>query len=267
VPRPGYVRLVHWKEEEVPERAARLEALGYRVDGAVPGTSIGVRALTADPPIAFVIDLGRLPSHGLEVARSIRQSRALRPIPILFAGGKPDKAARVRAALPDAAYAAWDDLAAPLAAAIAHPPPDPVVPTSDSGPRSTRPLAAKLGLKEGHLIALLGAPPGFESTLGTLPGGATLRRGNRGHRDVTIWFVTTRRDLDRRIGPNARAVGDGTLWIAWPKATSDLETDLVESRVQAAGLALGLVDTKVVAIDDDWSALRFTRRRTPGRAS
>jgi hypothetical protein len=44
----GYIRLVHWKQEEVPERIERLEALGYEVDGSVPGTSIGVRELSQD---------------------------------------------------------------------------------------------------------------------------------------------------------------------------------------------------------------------------
>ncbi|HKG35707.1 MAG TPA: hypothetical protein VKA89_04610 [Solirubrobacterales bacterium] len=258
---PGYLRLVHWKEEEVPERAARLEALGYRVDGTVPGTSIGVRALTADPPVAFVIDLGRLPSHGLEVARAIRQSKTLRSLPIVFADGAPGKVARVRAELPDAAYAEWDAIEPVLAEAIANPPTDPAVPVSDSGPRSGRPLAAKLGLKEGQTIALVDAPDGFEGKLGDLPAGTALRSGNRGRRDVTIWFVTAAGDLDRRIESIGRAVGEGTLWAAWPKRTSSLETDLAESRVQEAGLAIGLVDTKVVAVDDDWSALRFTRRR------
>jgi Protein of unknown function (DUF3052) len=264
----GYVRLIHWKEDEVPERADRLRALGYQVDGTVPGTSIGVRALTANPPIAFLIDLGRLPSHGLEAARSVRQSKALRTIPIVFAGGAPAKVGRVRDELPDATYAEWDDIAGALAGAIANPPADPVVPQSDSGPRSGRPLAAKLGLKEGQTIALVDAPDSFNATLGDLPPNATLRRGNRGRRDVTIWFVTNARDLDRRIVTIAQAVREGTLWIAWPKTTSSLETDLAESRVQSAGLAIGLVDTKVVALDDDWSGLRFTRRRrrSPGRA-
>ena len=261
---PGYVRLVHWREEEVPERAARIQALGYRVDGTVPGTSIGVRALRADPPVAFVVDLGRLPSHGLEVARSIRQSKALRRLPIVFAGGAPDKVARVRGELPDAAYADWSSIGPALTDAIADPPADPVVPVSDSGPRSGRPLAAKLGLKAGQTVALVDAPDDIEATLGDLPAGTTLRRGNRGKREVTIWFVTASRELDRRIGALARAVGEGTLWAAWPKRTSSLATDLVESRVQEAGLAVGLVDTKVVALDDDWSALRFTRRRGAG---
>src|SRR5215212_10649907 len=106
-PGDGYLRLVHWGEQEVAERIERLEALGYAVDGTVPGTSIGVRRLTADPPRAFVIDLGRLPSHGREVARSLRQSKALRTVPIVFVDGRPDKRAVAEDEFPDASFADW----------------------------------------------------------------------------------------------------------------------------------------------------------------
>ena len=143
------VRLVHWKQEEVPERAARLEAEGFAVDGEVPGTSIGVKQLREDPPAAFVIDLGRLPSHGREVAYALRQSKALRPIPIVFVAGAAAKVEAIGAELPDAAYADWEGVGEALRAAIADPPVDPVVPASDSGPGSGRPLAQKLGLKAG----------------------------------------------------------------------------------------------------------------------
>src|SRR5262245_6877874 len=120
------VRLVHWKDEEVPERAARLEAAGYAVDGEVPGTSIGVKTLRENPPAAFVIDLGRLPSHGREVAFALRQAKGLREIPIVFVAGAADKVAKVRADLPDAIYAEWGGIGDALAAAIAAPPSAPV---------------------------------------------------------------------------------------------------------------------------------------------
>ncbi len=257
------IRLVHWKAEEVPERAARLEAAGYRVDGEVPGTSIGVKALRADPPAAFVIDLGRLPSHGREVAFSLRQSNALRGIPIVFVGGAAAKLARIREELPDAAYVEhWEDAAAALAAAIAAPPVDPVVPQSDSGTRAGRPLAQKLGIKEGTTVLLLDAPAGAEALLAPLPPGVVLRRGNRGARATTVWFTTSERDLRRRFDAVAAAVGEGTLWLAWPKRSSGVETDLSEDVVRALALAAGLVDTKVCAIDATWSGLRLTRRRS-----
>ncbi len=104
----GYIRLVHWNEEEAPERAARLERLGHEVEATVPGTSIGIRELSANPPVALVIDLSRLPSHGREVARAVRQSKALRAVPILFLDGKPEKVAQAEDEFPDASFATWE---------------------------------------------------------------------------------------------------------------------------------------------------------------
>jgi hypothetical protein len=256
------VRLVHWKQEEVPERAARLEAAGYAVDGEVPGTSIGIAALRANPPDAFVIDLGRLPSHGREVAFSLRQSKALRGIPIVFVGGAEAKVGAIREQLPDAAYTSWDGIEADLAAAIESQPAEPVVPESDSGSRSGKPLAQKLGVRDGMTIALLDPPDGIEATLAPLPAGVTLRHSNRGAREITLWFVISRRELERRFVAVARAVGEGTLWMAWPKRSSGVETDLTEDVIRAVALPAGMVDTKVCAIDETWSGLRLSMRRS-----
>lgn len=256
------IRLVHWKAEEVPERAAKLEAEGYAVDGEVPGTSIGVKQLRENPPDAFVIDLGRLPSHGREVARALRQSKALRQIPIVFVAGAPAKVEAVRAELPDAVYAEWDEIGSAVEEAIAAPPAEPVVPRSDSGPHSGRPLAEKLGVKPSSTLVLVDAPDGIERTLAPLPDEVALRRGNRGIREMTIWFVTARRELDRRFEGIATAVGEGTLWAAWPKRSSGIGTDLSEDAIREVALAHEMVDTKVCAIDETWSGLRLTRRRT-----
>lgn len=256
------VRLVHWKAEEVPERIARLEAEGFEVDGDVPGTSIGVKQLRESPPAAFVIDLGRLPSHGREVAYSLRQARGLREIPLVFVAGAAEKVKAIRAALPDATYAGWEEIGPALRAAIAAPPADPVVPESDSGPRSGRSLAQKLGLKSGMTVALVDAPEDAETVLSPLPSGVTLRRGNRGRREMTIWFTTSRRELERRFAAVAAAVGGGTLWMAWPKGSSGVATDLGEDVIRDVALAAGMVDSKVCAIDRTWSGLRLTRRRS-----
>lgn len=258
----GRIRLVHWNGDEVAERARRLEEEGFEVDGAVPGTSIGIKQLREDPPIAFVIDLGRLPSHGREVACAVRESKALRTIPIVFVDGAEEKVDAVRAKLPDATYTVWEDIGADLREAITNPPADPVVPVSDSGPRSGKPLAQKLGVKPGATIALLDPPEEVEQTLSLLPSGVELRRSNRGAREMTIWFVTTHRVLARRFEAVAKAVGDGTLWMAWPKRSSGVESDLTEDIIRDVAVAAGLVDTKVCAIDETWSGLRLTKRRS-----
>jgi hypothetical protein len=127
---------------------------------------------------------------------------------------------------------------------------------------SGRPLAQKLGIGEGETIALVGAPDGIERTLAPLPEGVTLRHGNRGHRGKTIWFVTRRTVFEARFDAVARAVGDGTLWMAWPKRSSGVETDITEDVVREVALPKGMVDTKVCAIDEVWSGLRLTTRRS-----
>lgn len=234
----------------------------YAVDGEVPGTSIGVAKLREDPPAAFVIDLGRLPSHGREVAYALRQSKALRGIPIVFVAGAEAKVDPIREALPDATFTVWEDVGADLRHAIENPVADPVVPKSDSGPRSGRALVQKLGIGEGATVVLIDPPAGAEALLAPLPPNASLRRGNRGRREMTIWFVTSRRELERRFASVAAAVGGGTLWMAWPKRSSGVDTDLSEDAIRAVALPAGMVDTKVCAIDETWSGLRLTERRS-----
>ena len=127
---------------------------------------------------------------------------------------------------------------------------------------SGKPLVAKLGVKPGTVVVLIGAPIGVEGLLEPLPEGATLRRINRGRREMTIWFVTARRELERRFAAVATVVGEGTLWMAWPKQASGIETDLTEDGIRDVALPAGMVDTKVCAIDETWSGLRLTRRRS-----
>jgi hypothetical protein len=127
---------------------------------------------------------------------------------------------------------------------------------------SGRPLAQKLGVKEGMTVVLLDPPPRIEKALAPLPSGVTLRRGNRGGRAMTIWFATSRRELRRRFESVERAVGEGTLWMGWPKGSSGVDSDLDENVIRDLALSRGMVDTKVCAIDDTWSGLRLTQRRS-----
>ncbi|HEY4378472.1 MAG TPA: DUF3052 domain-containing protein [Acidimicrobiales bacterium] len=128
---------------------------------------------------------------------------------------------------------------------------------------SGTPLAAKLGIKEGHVVALLGAPAGFEGTLAqTLPAGVTLRSRAQGTAEVIVAFHTKRSALDRQVAALVRTLDvDGGLWIAWPKKASGVATDVDEDSVREVFLPLGLVDNKVCAIDDTWSALRVVWRK------
>jgi len=103
----------------------------------------------------------------------------------------------------------------------------PATPSSPPAGYSGTPLPKKLGIKPGSRVALLGAPPGFEKTLGALPEGAILRRDARSISGVVVLFARSQRDLARRFPSAVRALADpGALWIAWPKKASKIETDL-----------------------------------------
>jgi hypothetical protein len=131
---------------------------------------------------------------------------------------------------------------------------------------SGTPLPKKLGIREGSRVAVVAAPEGFDSVLGALPSGTQLRTHARGRLDVIVFFVTRRAELARRFPSFARALeDDGGLWVAWPKQTSGVATDLGFDAVQQVGLDAGLVDNKVAAIDGTWSGLRFVYRVTDRR--
>jgi hypothetical protein len=90
----------------------------------------------------------------------------------------------------------------------------------------------------------------------------TRKLGAKSGADVVVYFTTTRAELERRFAKLKRTLSpaDG-LWIAYPKRSSKLETDLTFESVQRIGLDAGLVDNKSIAFDDDWSAVRFVYRR------
>lgn len=111
-------------------------------------------------------------------------------------------------------------------------------------------------------MLLVGAPAGFETRLEPLPDGVRLSRRRRGELDAIVFFATRRAVLERRhAGLAARLTPAGMLWLAWPKRASGVATDLTEDVLREVILPHGLVDTKVCAVDETWSGLRFVRRR------
>ena len=136
-------------------------------------------------------------------------------------------------------------------------------------PVSATPLTRKLGIKPEARLGLFRAPEGFDAVLGALPPGVTVRRRAQGSFDVIVGFCTRGAELERRLPAWREALDEaGGLWIAWPKRSSGVASDLGDGPVREAGLAAGLVDNKVCAIDETWSGLRFVYRladRTGGR--
>ena len=90
----------------------------------------------------------------------------------------------------------------------------------------------------------------------------TRKLGAKAGADVVVYFTTSQAELKRRFAKLKRtlAPADG-LWIAYPKKSSPIETDLSFDEVQRIGLDAGLVDNKSIAFDGDWSAVRFVHRR------
>ncbi len=126
---------------------------------------------------------------------------------------------------------------------------------------SGKPLVQKLGIKSGSTIAVLGAPRGYTRTLGRLPSGVTQKAQPAGPLDFVQFFTKEKQELERRFAALARALAPaGMLWISWPKRSSGVATDLTEDVIRVIGLAHGLVDVKVAAVDDVWSGLKFVRR-------
>jgi hypothetical protein len=265
--RPGRVKdmprvqLILWNAAEAEERAVRLRALGYDVACPVPKGPDFFRQLGQDLPVAVVIDLSRLPSQGRDAALTLRKQASTRRIPLVLVGGEPEKVARIRDLLPDATYTTWEEIGGTLAQALAQPPTDPVVPGSVFEPYAGRPLAAKLGIRAGLAVELVDVPSGFREILGDLPEGAQVREGTGETGDLILWFTRSRADLERGIEGMAARLGQRKLWIAWPKKSSGLTSDLSERDVRETGVAAGLVDYKIVSIDATWSGLLFVWKK------
>jgi alkylation response protein AidB-like acyl-CoA dehydrogenase len=126
---------------------------------------------------------------------------------------------------------------------------------------SQRSLAEKLGIKSGTRVIALGAPAEYSRLLGEVAPGVTLQTRLPTAAGFVHRFVRRRQELAKDFPRLVRALEDaGALWVSWPKKASGVETDLTEDVVRELGLQHGLVDVKVCAVDEVWSALKFVRR-------
>jgi len=123
---------------------------------------------------------------------------------------------------------------------------------------SGTPLFKKLGIKPGHRIALVDAPDRW--AVPDLPEGVEI--GAAEGADVVVAFQRSAAELAAGIEALGKAVyPDGAVWIAWPRRAGGHESDITENGIRDVVLPLGLVDTKVAALDDDWSGLKVVWRR------
>jgi hypothetical protein len=127
---------------------------------------------------------------------------------------------------------------------------------------SGTPLSRKLGVKEGMRVTLVGAPTDFGPELEPIPDGVKVLRRLTGDVDLAVLFVTRRADLAKRFPQVATTLPPaGPLWVAWPKRSSGVVTDLTEDVLREVCLPLGWVDVKVCAVTDVWSGLKFVLRK------
>ena len=126
---------------------------------------------------------------------------------------------------------------------------------------SGTPLPKKLGIKEDARVRLVNAPDGFEKELGELPFGVDLSARGSKPFNLVLLFVKSESTLKKEFSKYAEKITrDGTIWVAWPKKSSGVATDLLFDNVQKTGLKAGLVDVKICAVNEIWSGLKFVYR-------
>jgi CheY-like chemotaxis protein len=251
------IRLVCWKEELATERARVLRKAGFEVDASPFDPAGMITRLRENPPAVMLIDLDRLPSHGREVAVMLRASKSMRHMPIVFAGGVEEKVARVRQELPDADFTDW--AGAPLAVkrALKNAPSIVVQPIPHMQRYTGSALAKKLDLKAGVKAALVGPEEGFVEQLGDLPVGVELQSRISKETKLVLCFVRSSDELAAAF----EIVHHCSVWIIYPKKAGRHKVDFNQNDVRRAGLAAGMVDYKICAVDADWSGMKFAHRR------
>ncbi|MFI2369497.1 DUF3052 domain-containing protein [Streptomyces sp. NPDC018833] len=121
------------------------------------------------------------------------------------------------------------------------------------------PLAGKIGIRAGDRVVLRHRPDDWE--VPGLPEGASLTERASRTADVTLTFHRTRRELAREApGLVERLADRAMLWVVWPRKAAGHDSDITENVLREVFLPLGVVDVKVAALGEDWSALKFVRR-------
>ncbi len=123
---------------------------------------------------------------------------------------------------------------------------------------SAKPLAEKLGIKQGAQIYLKNAPEKFIKRIGKLPAGASVVKRLKKNIDCIHIFADELKTLEEDITKLRPYMHDeGVFWISWPKSGAHSHSDITEDKIRALAHANRLVDVKVVAVDDEWSGLKL----------
>jgi hypothetical protein len=249
--------LLHWKAEEIKDLAQRLH--GIDVLPYAPVSGEGMKGLAEySVPDALVVSLDRIPSHGHAVAWHYHSRTATRHVPIVFVGGEADKVAKVREAMPFAIFCSWETAAESVRTAVANPG---AVPLAAPKPiSSNRPMHAKLGLKPGMRIALIGAPAELHRLVPDLDFDVDIVEEPDARTEASFWFVRSASEVDDglawiapRLGPKPR------LWVFYRKGKGVTWQSLSE-----AALPYGLAQFKILSLNAEWTGTGFGASRKTG---
>ena len=126
---------------------------------------------------------------------------------------------------------------------------------------SGTPLAKKLGIKAHHKVYLKNAPENYRALLGAWPEGVCFLDALNEKADVVHVFVKTVAEMEAALFElQEKIVSNGAIWVSWYKKAAGIPTDVTEDVIRETALALGLVDVKVCAVDEKWSALKLVIR-------
>ena len=192
----------------------------------------------------------------------MRNSKTTRLIPIVFAGGVPEKVERIRKELPDALFTDWTKVASILTRALKNAPTETVQPAPHMQRYAGSSLAKKLGFSPGMQVATLAAPDDLDAMLAELPEGVRIEHKITGQTRLVLWFVRSREQLETEAEYlTVRLHAGCSLWIIHPKKAGRYQVDFNQNDVRASGLNAGWVDYKVCAVDANWSGLKFARKK------
>ncbi|MBL8173973.1 MAG: hypothetical protein JNK48_04845 [Bryobacterales bacterium] len=238
--------LIVWNQQEAEQHAAPLTALGHQVTAWHAASQAMLKQLRAAAPDVLIVDLNRLPSHGIQVALATRKT------PIVFIEGDPEKTAKAKAKVPTAAYTTWKKLPS-LLKNIGK-----LAPSTSSGKPmdlyKETPIATKLGLDKARTIVAIDAPRSF---LNLLPPHIEIVDENQ-PASAVFCFTTDPRQLQSRI---EQLAARSPVWIAWPKRAAKSASSLTMYSIREIAFSAGLVDYKICGIDSHWSAMLFTLRK------
>jgi CheY-like chemotaxis protein len=260
------VRIVHWKMLEAAPLIEACRACGFEVeydDVAYPALA---KLIREKPPDALLIDLTVLPSHGRDIALHLRRTKYTRHIPLVFVDGAPEKVEAIRLQLPDAVFttsAARKQLCSRIRSACANRIAEPVIPPSPMERYGSRTAAQKLGIKENATVALIDPPRDYAAALGELPAGAELLEDPDPVQTVTLWFVRDPRVYQAEVHRMREIANRTKLWVVWRKGSAgkDKGSGLTDKLIRQAANEAGLVDYKICAVNEQWSAMAFARRK------